>query len=107
MCKPISAYWKGTSQITINGANPYCLDQARLFNADMTVAILADLIILVIPIPLTLNMRLPGRVRLKIILMLSVGGSALGTVVFKVYKTLELIPSNDLTVDFSILSILS
>lgn len=39
--------------------------------------------------------------------MLSVGGSALVTVVYKAYKTFQLLPSEDITVSFSILSILS
>lgn len=107
VCKPVSAYWADTSQMTINGANPRCINQAHLFTADMILAILADFIILVIPIPLTLATRLPGRVRIRIIFMLSVGGSALGTVVFKAYKTFQLLPSEDITISFSILSILS
>lgn len=91
----------------INGVNPLCANQAHLFTADMVLAIMADFIILVIPIPLTLTMRLSGRVRLRIIFMLSVGGSAIGTVVFKAYKTFQLLPSDDITVSFSILSTLS
>lgn len=93
--------------MTINGANPRCINQAHLFTADMILAIIADFIILVIPIPLTLATRLSGRVRVRIIFMLSVGGSALGAVVFKAQKTFELLPSQDITISFSILSILS
>lgn len=58
------------------------------------------------PIPLTLTMRLPCRVQLKIIFMLSIGGTALGTVVYRFKRTLDSIPSADLTVDFMVLSML-
>ncbi|KAJ4387395.1 hypothetical protein N0V93_007986 [Gnomoniopsis smithogilvyi] len=107
VCNPISTYWTDTSHLSINGANPRCMNQAKLFAVDQILAIIADFIILVMPIPLTLSMRLSARVRLRIIFMLSVGGSALGAVVLKLYKTFELLPSDDITVSFSVLSILS
>lgn len=93
--------------MTINGANPKCSNQKTLFTADMILAIFADIIILVVPIPLTLSMRFSTRVRLRIIFMLSVGGTALGTVGFRFYKVLALLPSDDITVSYSVVSILA
>lgn len=77
VCTPISAYWEITASVGVNGRNPYCLNQAHIFIADISVAVLTDFIILVVPIPLALSMRsLSLKHKIQIILLLSAGGAA-------------------------------
>lgn len=77
VCTPISAYWEITANVGVNGRNPYCLNQSYIFIADISVAVLTDFIILIVPIPLALSMRsLSLKHKMQIILLLSAGGAA-------------------------------
>lgn len=75
VCTPISAYWEITTNVGVNGRNPY--NQAHIFIADISVTVLTDFIILVVPIPLALSMRsLCLKHKIQMILLLSAGGAA-------------------------------
>ncbi|KAI3392615.1 hypothetical protein diail_5457 [Diaporthe ilicicola] len=77
VCTPISAYWEITAEVGVTGQNPYCLNQSHIFIADISVAVLTDFIILIVPIPLAMSMRsLPLKHKMQIILLLSAGGAA-------------------------------
>ncbi|KAK2607874.1 hypothetical protein N8I77_006517 [Diaporthe amygdali] len=77
VCTPISAYWEITAKVGVTGQNPYCLNQSHIFIADISVAVLTDFIILIVPIPLALSMNcLSFKQKVQIILLLSAGGAA-------------------------------
>lgn len=106
ICRPISAYWEYTARAGVTASNPYCVNQTYLFLTDISLAVVTDFIILVVPIPLALSMRaLSLWQKCKIIVLLSAGGVATGTTVFRTVKIVEFIGSTDPTADFTILSI--
>lgn len=77
ICTRVSAYWEITASVGVSGRNLYCLNQAHIFIADISVAVLTDFIILVVPIPLALSMRsLSLKHKIQIILLLSAGEAA-------------------------------
>lgn len=105
VCRPISAYWEITASIGINGRNPYCVNQSHLFLSDISLAMITDFIILVVPIPLAMSMRALGFwQKCKIIVLLSAGGVATGITVFRTYRIVQFMSSTDPTADFTILS---
>jgi hypothetical protein len=87
ICQPIHAYWNPS----VSGR---CLDQRRVFLADLGVALTTDLVILVVPIPLTWRMRASWQKKLKIVFMLGAGGSALGVVIYRLYLVVRATGSN-------------
>lgn len=68
VCAPISAYW--------NGHPEKCLDQSKMITADAIISTVTDTIILVLPLPLTWNLQLPTKKKLRVGAMLAVGGLA-------------------------------
>ena len=52
ICKPISTFWNQD-----NGGT--CLDQTAIILADAVVSVVSDLIVLVLPLPLTLGLNMP------------------------------------------------
>lgn len=106
ICRPISAYWEYTAQVGVTGSNPYCVNQTYLFLTDISLAVITDFIILIVPIPLAMSMRALGLwQKCKIIVLLSAGGVATATTVFRTVKIVQFIGSQDPTADFTILSI--
>lgn len=85
ICTPIAAFWEPEYKGTELNANSYCLDQAQLFMCDISIAILTDLIILVLPIPLVWEMRAPRRQKVKMIILLGAGGAATAATVVRAY----------------------
>ncbi|KAI7774658.1 hypothetical protein LA080_008044 [Diaporthe eres] len=79
VCTPISAYWGITANVGVNGRNPYCLNQSYVFIADISVAVLTDFIILIVPIPLAL--------------------------LYRMVKVIQFLGSTDPIADFTVLSI--
>lgn len=106
VCNPVSAYWNVTTKVGVTGQNPYCLNQTHLFIADISVAVATDFLILVVPIPLVMSMSaLPTRRKMKIIGLLSAGGLATATTVYRAVKIVQFLGSTDPTADFTVLSI--
>lgn len=106
VCHPISAYWEITAAVGVTGHNPFCLNQTHLFLADISLAVVTDFIILVVPIPLAMSMRaLRFWHKCKIILLLSAGGVATATTVYRTVKVVQFIGTTDPSADFTILSI--
>lgn len=85
LCSPIEAFWDPTYADAATGKNPYCLDQAQLFMCDISIAIVTDLIILILPIPLVWSMRAPPRQKVKMIILLGAGGGATASTVVRAY----------------------
>lgn len=106
VCRPIEMYWEYTATAGVNSHNSYCLNQTYLFLADISLAVITDFIILIVPIPLAMSMRaLRPWQKCKIILLLSAGGAATATTVFRTVKIVKFIGSTNPTADFAILSI--
>lgn len=103
VCTPISAYWVVVSK----GQKPGdCLNQNLLFLTDICVALATDVLILVVPIPLVLSLRMmPLWRKIRIIGMLSAGGAATATTAYRVVKIVQYMDSTDTTADFTALSI--
>lgn len=76
-CKPISAYWRNEKG--------YCIYQGTLITADALISVLADFVILLLPLPLTCSLRLPLRKRLRVAGLLCAGGIATA---FSLYRLL-------------------
>ncbi|KAL2209649.1 hypothetical protein CC79DRAFT_1249861, partial [Sarocladium strictum] len=100
ICSPIRAYWQNDTEGT-------CLQQRKLFLSDLSIAIFTDLVILIIPIPLTWSLRMPWKRKLKIMLLLAGGGFATGTTIFRMYKAVMFMHSEDVTADFVALDCLT
>ncbi|KAK2666970.1 hypothetical protein RAB80_017391 [Fusarium oxysporum f. sp. vasinfectum] len=75
ICWPISAYWKGETD--------KCLNQSAIIFADAIISVISDLVILLLPTPLTWSLQLSRRKRLRVIGILCVGGVATA---FSIYR---------------------
>lgn len=100
-CYPIRTFWDPSVK------NASCINQRKVFFYSLTLSILTDLIILIIPIPLTWRLRMPLRKKIKIVLLLGAGGVATGLTMFRVYKAVQFLDSDDITVDYTPIEILT
>jgi hypothetical protein len=92
ICMPISAYWSGDSN--------KCLDQAAIITADSIISLISDLIILVLPLPLTWSLQLPQKKKLRVAGMLCVGGLATAFSAWRLHLILTDGKSRDQTIVF-------
>lgn len=99
VCVPIESFWNHSIKPT------RCLSQAKAFIFDLSLAILTDAIILIIPIALTWRLTMPLAQRLKIAAMLSAGGVALGVTTFRMYLLSIYLVTTDITSKFVYLDI--
>ncbi|KAH6683645.1 integral membrane protein [Plectosphaerella plurivora] len=100
ICYPIRAYWD-----PLGVANFGCINQRVLFITDLTIAVITDLVIVILPIPVTWNMRLPIRKKIKIIFMLGAGGLATGVTFLRLIKCIIFLKADDVTADFVIIDL--
>ncbi|KAK1991999.1 integral membrane protein [Colletotrichum falcatum] len=100
ICLPISAFWDP------HVPNPKCLNQRKIFIADMSLAILTDVVIVALPIPLLWGLRLPLRKKLKILTLLGAGGIATAVTIYRMYLVVKFLGSKDVSADFVVLDIL-
>ncbi|KAI6767569.1 hypothetical protein HG530_005578 [Fusarium avenaceum] len=100
-CYPIRTYWDPTVR------NAHCLNQRKIFFSDLALSIVTDLIILLVPIPLTWRLTLSVGKRIKIVLLLGAGGIATALTLFRVAKAVDFLNSDDITVDYTPISILT
>jgi hypothetical protein len=94
VCSPIKAYWDSSVKGT-------CLNQTQLFFADISLAILTDFVILVIPIPLTWSLRAPLGTKLRVLAFLSAGGAATAVTTYRQVLAVRFMHSKDVTADFA------
>lgn len=80
ICWPISAYWQGQTQ--------KCMDQSAIITADAIISVISDLVILMLPTPLTWSLQLSRKKRLRITGMLGAGGIATA---FSVYRLILIV----------------
>lgn len=96
-CHPISAYWDIPEKPGVMGDNPNCLGQAKFFMGDIVIALVTDLIILILPIPLTWAMEAPWRQKIKIIILLGAGGAATIATAIRAYLNVQFMTSNGMS----------
>lgn len=96
VCVPIAAYWDR------NVPGAVCLNQDALFLCDLSLALITDTFILVLPIPLTWSLRLSSWRKFKISMALGLGGVATAAVSFRIYWILTTAHSKDITYNFVI-----
>lgn len=84
ICWPISAYWTGDKG--------KCMDQAAVVTCDAVVSVISDLVILLLPTPLTWSLQLPRRKRLRVSALLCAGGIATA---FSIYRLVMIVEEHD------------
>ena len=96
-CHPIRAFWDHSiSQIG-------CMNLRQLYIADLVVAAVTDLVIILIPIPIIWPLNLPLKEKLKIIFMLSAGAIAVGITIFRLVQVIAAVDKPDISKDFIVL----
>ncbi|GKU04339.1 unnamed protein product [Fusarium langsethiae] len=100
-CYPIRTYWDPKVR------NAHCLNQRKIFFSDLSLSIVTDLLILLVPIPLTWRLNLSVGKRIKIVLLLGAGGIATALTLFRVAKAVDFLNSDDITVDYTPIAILT
>jgi hypothetical protein len=100
VCSPIRAYWDPK----VDGK---CFDQGKLFLADLSLNIFTDLVILLVPVPLTWWLHVSRWKKCRIIFVLGAGGVATAISILRLVKVLELQDSNDIAADFVLLDLLT
>ncbi|KAM0331412.1 hypothetical protein ACHAQA_003085 [Verticillium albo-atrum] len=93
VCWPITAYWRGETD--------KCLDQSAIITADAIISVLSDLVILLLPLPLTWSLQLPRKRRLRVIGMLCAGGVATAFSVYRLILILQDGKSSNQTIVFT------
>ncbi|KAJ5168355.1 uncharacterized protein N7482_003949 [Penicillium canariense] len=96
MCDPIPLYWLGELP---NGGGS-CLDQAAALIADSVISVVSDLIILVLPLPLTWSLQMERSRKLRVIGILGAGGLATGFSVYRLVLVLKDGNSTDQSIVF-------
>lgn len=92
ICKPITAYWDNfeiTDAGAVTGGNSSCVGQATLFMGDISISIITDVIILILPIIMAWRMEATWRQKLKIMILLGAGGAATVTTVVRAYLNVQ------------------
>jgi hypothetical protein len=76
ICNPISRFWDPTIAGT-------CLDKNSIILADAVVSVASDLIILILPIPLTLSLQMSTRRKMRVMGILGAGGLAVASSIIR------------------------
>lgn len=83
ICGPIPRYWLGDQ---VPGT---CLDQTAALIADSVISVVSDLIILVLPLPLTWSLQMSRNRKLRVIGLLGAGGLATGFSLYRLVMVLQ------------------
>ncbi|KAL3464786.1 hypothetical protein BJX64DRAFT_253789 [Aspergillus heterothallicus] len=94
MCDPVPAYW------TQDDPNASCLDQQAALIADSVISVVSDLLILLLPLPLTWSLQMSRNKKLRVIGMLSAGGLATAFSIYRLILVLRDGSSPDMTIVF-------
>lgn len=69
ICRPVSKFW-------MPQLDGQCFDQRALILADSVISVLSDMIIFAAPLPLTCNLHMQKKKRIKVAAVFSAGGLA-------------------------------
>ncbi|BCS26932.1 uncharacterized protein APUU_51643A [Aspergillus puulaauensis] len=93
ICMPIAKFWEQD----LPGS---CLDQNAIIMADAVVSVVSDLIVLIVPLPLTMRLQLPHKKKMRVMGMLGAGGLACASSVIRLILIKETGNSKDATIAF-------
>ncbi|KAL4977183.1 hypothetical protein BDW66DRAFT_165926 [Aspergillus desertorum] len=93
MCDPVPGYW------TLD-PDAKCLDQRAALIADSVISMVSDILILVLPLPLTWSLQMSRNKKLRVIGMLSAGGLATAFSIYRLVLVLRDGSSPDITIFF-------
>lgn len=105
ICRPISAYWE--LSLWPDQLRQKCIDQDKLFRADIVVSMVTDTVILLIPLPMVFSLNLSIWKRARIFLSLTTGGVAAAITIYKGVVVFEEKKSADRTFELGVLSLLT
>ncbi|KAL4925695.1 uncharacterized protein BDV17DRAFT_294279 [Aspergillus undulatus] len=94
MCDPVPAYW------TQDDPNASCLDQRAALIADSVISMVSDVLILVLPLPLTWSLQMSRNKKLRVVGMLSAGGLATAFSIYRLVLVLRDGTSPNMTIFF-------
>ncbi|KAJ5949045.1 hypothetical protein N7454_000629 [Penicillium verhagenii] len=94
MCAPIPKYWFGDA---VDGS---CLDQTAALIADSVISVVSDIIILVLPLPLTWSLQMSRNRKLRVIGLLGAGGLATAFSLYRLVLVLRDGNSSNQTIVF-------
>ncbi|KAF7594033.1 hypothetical protein BBP40_010311 [Aspergillus hancockii] len=93
ICDPISKFW-------VPDLPGSCLDQRSIIMADAVVSVVSDIIILILPLPLTLGLQLPTRKKMRVMGILGAGGLACASSIIRLILIIFTGQSKDATMAF-------
>ncbi|KAI9041786.1 uncharacterized protein KD926_006510 [Aspergillus affinis] len=93
ICDPISKFWSPSTPGS-------CLDQNSIILADAVVSVVSDMIILLLPFPLTLRLQLPMKKKIRVMGILGAGGLACAFSVIRLILIVVTGQSKDGTIAF-------
>ncbi|ODM14599.1 hypothetical protein SI65_09944 [Aspergillus cristatus] len=96
MCDPVPAFWLGPT-----GPGVKCFDQAAALLADSVISVVSDLIILIVPLPLTWSLQMSRNKKLRVMGMLSAGGLATAFSIYRLVLVVKDGQSMDQTIVFT------
>lgn len=96
MCYPIPYYWLGDE---LEGGGT-CLDQTAALIADSVISVVSDIIILVLPLPLTWSLQMSRNKKLRVMGLLGAGGFAVGFSLYRLVLVIKDGTSPDQTIVF-------
>jgi hypothetical protein len=96
MCNPVPYYWLGA---TLPGGGT-CLDQTAALIADSVISLVSDIIILILPLPLTWSLQMSRNKKLRVIGLLSAGGLATAFSLYRLVLVLKRGQSEDQSIVF-------
>jgi len=93
ICNPIGSFWDSDIKGT-------CLDETSIILADAVVSMVSDLIILLLPLPLTMSLQMAQRKKLRVMGLLGAGGLAVTASVIRLALIVTTGQSKDTTYAF-------
>jgi len=93
LCNPISKFWNDD----IEGS---CMDQNAIIMADAIISVSSDLIVLLLPLPLTISLQMPTKKKMRVIAILGAGGLAVASSIIRLVMTVVNAESKDTTLAF-------
>ena len=93
LCNPISKFWNDD----IEGS---CMDQNAIIMADAIISVSSDLIVLLLPLPLTISLQMPTKKKMRVIAILGAGGLAVASSIIRLVMTVVNAGSKDTTLAF-------
>lgn len=85
MCNPIPFYWLGKE---LRGGGS-CLDQAAALIADSVISVVSDIIILILPLPLTWSLQMSRNKKFRVMGLLGAGGLATAFSLYRLVLVLK------------------